>query len=60
MPGVWAVLTILAIFIAAPGLFISYQLARRGSPQRLRTWFTILLVVNLAALIVGIVAMPKG
>lgn len=60
MPAVWAVLTILAIVVAAPGLFGSFVLAQSRSPRDLRTWFTVLTVINLVALIVGIIAMPKG
>ncbi|TAK33152.1 MAG: hypothetical protein EPO21_13740 [Chloroflexota bacterium] len=60
MPAVWAALAILAIFVAAPGLFGSFLIAERRSPEQLRTWFTVLTLVNLVALIVGIIAMPKG
>ena len=60
MPAVWAVLTILVIFVAAPALFGSFLLARRGSARQLRMWFTVLTLINLVALIAGFIAMPKG
>ena len=60
MAGVWVVLTVLAVVVAAPGLLGSYLLAQHSTPRVLRVWFSVLALVNLAALVVGILAMPRG
>ncbi len=56
MAGVWAILTILTIFMGLPAILGTYLAAEYGSPRLIRAWVTVMTVSLIVALVLtGIV-----
>jgi hypothetical protein len=55
--GVWAVLTILTIFMGLPAILGTYLAAEYGSPRLVRIWVTVMLVSLTAALVLTAIVM---